>query len=106
MKIIALSNDGCSRSDVDMGDAGVYTFISRFNYSAPCWVLDIQDALGEDVLTGLMLVPDIDFLVPYPDVAEKLGSLSLSEATPGDYLSPDSLGNTTQLIWIPADEMP
>jgi hypothetical protein len=102
MKLIALTSYGSSRSDVNMGDAGIYIFVTKYNYSASCWCLDILDAQGNQVLTGLMLVPDVDILFPYPLVSEKMGRLILTETVSGSYQSPDGLGVLTQLTWYPA----
>ena len=102
MKIIALTPYGSTISDVNMGDAGIYTFTTKYNYTASCWVLDILDAQGNQVLTGLMLVPDVDILFPYPLIGEKMGRLILTENVSGAYQSPDGLGVLTQLTWYPA----
>jgi hypothetical protein len=104
MKVIQLTSYGCSKSNVDMGAAGLYTFITRFNYSALCWSLDILDAIGTPVLSGLMLVPEVNILVPYPIVSEKLGALYLIENHPGDYQFPELLGTKAFLVWESAEE--
>lgn len=76
---------------------------TRYNYSAQCWMLDLSDALDAPILTGLMLIPGIDILKPYEHIRQQLGSFVLSEATTDAYLEPDSLGNTTQLLWYAPD---
>ena len=105
MRTITLSNAGCTSTEVDMGDAGVFTFVTKFNYTALCWTLDIIDSQGSNILSGLMLVPDVNLLAPYPTIGAEIGELYLTETTLGQYQIADSLGITTFLIWYPVSEI-
>ena len=105
MKVIPLTPYGSSRINVDMGSSGLYTFVTKFNYTALCWEIDVIDAAGSPVLSGLMLVPDVNILNPYPLVAEKIGALYLLENHLGDYQIQDKLGTDTFLVWESIEEM-
>jgi hypothetical protein len=105
MKIIALSNAGCTSTDVNMGTAGVFTFVTKYNYTALCWELDIIDSQSSPLLSGLMLVPDVNLLSAYPAIGAYMGELYLTEMTTGQYQLPESLGATTLLNWYPASEI-
>jgi hypothetical protein len=99
-RIIELRPDGEGHATVDMGTV-VIQIVTRFNYAAACWTMDILDTTGELMLAGLMLIPNIDILKPYTALKESLGSLVLIEKNAGDYMSPDLLGITTALLWFP-----
>ncbi len=103
MKLIELSSDGQGTAEVDL-DTAVVTFVSRYNYSAECWVLDLYDSEGNDILLGLMLVPGIDLLIPYQHQKALYGSLVLVEKETGDYKNSDGLGTITKLLWYPPGE--
>jgi hypothetical protein len=64
--------------------------------------MDILDSLGNLMLAGLMLVPNVDILKPYTAIKESLGSLVLVEVNAGDYQFPDLLGINTALVWFPS----
>ncbi len=98
--VINMTSDGEGSTEVNLGDILV-TMATRFNYSISIWTLDIADAKGEMILSGLMLVPNVDLLSPYPAQKEILGGLVLFEKTPGDYTHSDQLGELTKLIWFP-----
>lgn len=98
--LIELTSDGEGRTDVDLGDTLV-TMVTRFNYYSKVWTMDILDALGETILSGLMLVPGVDLLSPYAQQKELLGGLVLLEESVGDYLSDARLGTNTKLFWFP-----
>lgn len=97
--VIPLSSDPLGQVTVTLGDVTV-TLVTRYNYSAACWCMDIQDANGDDLLAGIMLVPGVDLLKAYQEEKKSLGSLILAEKTAGAYMDPDSLGTTTKLIWF------
>ena len=103
MKIIELEPRGEGTTSVDMGIALV-TFVTRFNYSAVCWTLDLIDSDNNSILSGLMLVPNVDILLPYSEQKALLGSLVLVEKEAGDYQNPDGLGVLTKLLWYEPDE--
>jgi hypothetical protein len=100
-KIIDLAPDGQSNRTVSMGTV-VIQLVTKYNYSASCWTMDILDSLGNLMLAGLMLVPNVDILKPYTALKESLGSLVLIEVNAGDYQSPDLLGINTVLLWFPS----
>jgi hypothetical protein len=104
MKIIALTNQGGARYDVDFG-VGVYTLITKYNYTAACWTMDMIDSVGVTVLSGLMLVPGIDILSPYPFVSSQIGTLAIIEKNNGDYMNPEALGKDVLLVWISTSEL-
>jgi hypothetical protein len=97
--VIPTYSDAESRYSVALGGS-VVSIVTRYSYSAQCWQMDLSDSLGNAILTGLMLVPGVDLLKPYPQIKRTLGSLLLVELTEGDYISPDSLGTTTKLLWF------
>jgi hypothetical protein len=102
---IDLGNDGGALSTVPLGDA-VITILQKYNYTSECWTIDILDAEGELLLAGLMLVPDVDILKPYPAIKETLGSLVLIEKNADDYKSPELFGMNTKLLWFaPGEEI-
>lgn len=98
--IIKMTSDGEGITDANLGDV-LMTFTTRFNYYAESWVLDLTDATGNIVIAGIMLVPNIDLLYPYPEQKGLLGALVLIEKKIGDYLRDDKLGLDTKLIWYP-----
>lgn len=98
--VIEMTSDGEGTTEVNLGDTLV-TLITRFNYSIKAWTMDIIDAQGNNILLGLMMVPNVDILSPYPEQKELLGGLVLFEQNPGDYLYDDKLGTSTKLVWVP-----
>jgi len=105
MKIIELEPRGQGTTSVDLEDA-IVTFVTRYNYSANCWTLDLIDAEDNPILMGLMLIPNIDVLIPYAEQKELYGSLVLVEKETDDYQDPDRLGVDTKLIWYaPGEEI-
>ena len=103
MKLIELTSDGQNTAEVDL-DTAVVTFVTRYNYSAECWVLDLYDSEGSAILLGLMLVPGIDLLIPYQHQKQLYGGLVLVEKEVGDYMDPAGLGTSTKLLWYPPGE--
>lgn len=99
-KVIPLDSSGEGRVTADL-ESVVVEFVTKYNYSAKCWTLDLYDAQGVAILTGLMLVPDVDVLYPYQDIGEDLGSLVLVEQTEMEYTKVEALGATAQLLWFP-----
>lgn len=105
MKIVSLKTDAPGKYSVDLETTSV-ELRTRYSYLAECWTLDIADAQGEALITGLMLVPDIDLLKGYPELKETLGSLLLVERLRDEYKSPDALGLNTKLLWYaPGEEV-
>jgi hypothetical protein len=98
-KIIPLYPNGQSSVTVDL-EGAVTTFVTKYNYSAACWVLDLYDQDGNLLLAGLMLIPATDILKPYPEQQKTLGSMVLIEHDAGNYTSPDLLGVETALLWF------
>ena len=99
-RIIDLSPNGEGRATVDL-ESVVVVLVTRFNYLAECWVLDILDAQEVDILTGIMLFPNIDLLTAHPAIKKLVGSFVLVELKTGDYKDPDLLGIGTRLLWYP-----
>jgi len=95
---IALQPDGEGKTLVSLGDTSVY-LVTKYNYSAFCWMIDILDADEIVLLSGQMLVPNVDILAPYPDIKDLIGSLILVELNLDDYKSSDLLGINTALLW-------
>lgn len=104
MRQISLSSSGCANMNVDFGEVGIYKFVTRFNYTAECWTLDIFDSLGDALLTGLMLVPGVDILNAYPTVSEVLGSLYFIEMSTGDYQLSTAMDKGAYLAWYSVAE--
>jgi len=106
MKQIQLSSAGCGKMDVNLGEIGIFKFITRYNYTAECWALDIFDSLGNALLTGLMLVPGVDILSPHPVIGEIIGSLYFVEINVGDYLLPTAMDKGAFLAWYSVAGVP
>lgn len=98
--LIEMTSDGEGITEVNIGDV-LITLVTRFNYSIAAWTMDIIDARGDLVLSGLMMVPNVDMLFPYPEQKELLGGFVLFEKNPGDYLSDSNLGTNIKLVWFP-----
>ncbi len=105
MKVVKLTSWGCGKTDVDLGDSGLYTFATKYNITAAVWTLNIADSQGNDLLTGLMMVPEINLIEPYPAIAEKIGALYLVENHAGDYTRPNELGTNAYLVWQAPNEL-
>jgi len=103
MKIVTLTPAGQGQSSVDLGFLLV-SLTTRFNYLAKCWVLDITDVQGAEILLGLMLVPGVDLFIPYPQLKKTIGSLVVVEKNAGNYTLPDSLGENVKLLWFAPEE--
>jgi len=103
VRILDMKPDGEGRVLVDLGSALVY-LVTRFNYSAKCWTMDMEDVQGSPILNGLMLVPNVDILHPYTQVRKKYGTFMLVEKAAGEYTKPDMLGVNTLLLWFPPGE--
>ena len=99
-KTIQLAPDGEGSTTVSLGSL-IVKLVTRYNYSAQCWSMDIFDSLGALMLAGVMLVPNVDLLKPYTELKSTIGGLALVEITAGDYMSPDLLGVNTMLLWYP-----
>ena len=82
---------------------GQTTVILRtaFNYSAKCWTMDIYDANRVPIVMGIMLVPFVDLLRAFPAAKEKIGTMILAADSFTSSADPESLGNSTMLVWWP-----
>jgi hypothetical protein len=97
---IALTPNGEGQTTVNLGSTTI-TLVTKYNYSAQCWCMDIYDVNANLMLAGIMLVPGVNLLAPYAAAAAIIGGLVLAETNPGDYQSPDLLGINTTLLWFP-----
>lgn len=102
VQVIALTNAGEGHATVNLGNT-LIELVTRFNYSAQCWTMDILDSEGNPILTGLMLVPNIDILDAYQEEKKTLGGMVLVERSAGAYQSSDLLGASTKLLWFPPE---
>lgn len=100
LNVIDMTDDGEGSTEVVLGGVLV-KLTTRFNYSAQSWTMDIIDAQGLGIVTGIMMVPGVDMLSPYPEQKELLGGFVLVEEYVGAHLSDSSLGRSTKLIWFP-----
>ena len=96
---LPLTPEGEGHARCKLGST-VVELVWRFNYTTAAWSLDILDSAGSALTQGLMLVPRVDILKPYPSVAAQLGAMVLVERTPGDYQEPTLLGTYAQLLWF------
>lgn len=103
MKVIELSIDGEGKTLVDM-DSAIITFVTRWNAQAECWSLDMVDSEEVPILSGLMLIPNIDILDPYQQQKELYGALVVAEQYVGNYQDPELLGTQVKLLWFPVGE--
>lgn len=102
-KTIALTTNGQSIFNVDMGTI-VYLFVTKFNHKILAWILDIQDVDENVLIAGLLLRPDADILIPYPQLKKDIGSLVIVEKQDNDYQDSDKLGTDVLLLWYPPGE--
>lgn len=98
--VLQLSPDGEGHASFNLGGVQV-ELVTRFNYAAGCWMMDVLDADGALILAGLALVPNVDLLEGEPVVKESLGALVVVESVTDAYMNPDNLGSTVQLLWYP-----
>ena len=98
--ILPLGIDGEGHWLFTLGNIQVH-LVTRFNYTAACWTLDILDASGNLMVAGIMMVPGINLIKPYPQITGLIGGLMVVELNVGDYQSPSLLGTNIQLLWFP-----
>ena len=98
--VLPLTIDGEGHNIFVLGGVQL-ELVTRYNYTAQYWVLDVLDADSNPIINGLPMVPNVDILKPYPDVKALIGSLVLVEQNAGDYTSSSLLGANTQLLWFP-----
>ena len=98
--LLPLTTDGEGHSVFTLGDTQI-ELVTRFNYTASFWTMDILDSLGNLMIGGLALVPNVDLIKPYPQLTSEIGALVLIEQTVGEYMKYSSLGLTTFLLWFP-----
>lgn len=103
MKVIELSTDGEGKTLVDL-DTAIVTFITKWNAQAECWSLDMVDSEEEPILSGLMLIPNVDILYPYNQQKELYGALVVAEQYEDNYKDPTLLGTQVKLLWFPVGE--
>ena len=92
--------NGESRYVADM-DGYLATFVTKYNYTAKAWSLDIFDADGVLLLAGIMLVPNVDVLDAYLQMKKNLGGLVLVEEVERNYTDPNKIATGTKLLWYP-----
>lgn len=101
--VLQLTPEGEGHVQFSLGNITV-ELVTRYNYGAGVWSVDILDARGNLLAGGLMLVPGVDLLKPYPDLSASIGGLLVVEAQTDAYLNPDNLGSTVQLLWFAPGE--
>lgn len=101
--VIPLSNQGNTSTTVLL-ESMIIEVVLQFNYVISCWSMDIYNSMTELMLAGIMLVPNVDLLGPYPGVGQLIGGLVVVEKADGDYQNGDNLGSLVQLLWYPPDE--
>ena len=84
----------------------VVKMTTKYNYSAECWMIDILDTEDNFILSGLMAVPNVDLLDPYPTESAFLGGLVVAEPIdqPGNYKLSDALGAGFWIVWYAPGE--
>lgn len=102
--ILSLTADGANTATINT-PLGLFSITTKYNYSAACWVADIQDVNGATIIAGLMLIPNTDLLLPYPAVRSAIGTLLLVEQVAGNYTDPNGLGIYTRLLWFDPTSM-
>lgn len=98
--VLQIVPNGEGHTQFTLGDVTV-ELVTRYNYSASAWSMDVLDINGNLMAGGLMLTPLVNLLQPYPDLTVSIGGLMLVEAIPDSYLNPDNLGSSVQLLWFP-----
>ena len=94
-----------SQVTISLGDS-VLVLVPRYNYAAELWTLDIIDTEGTVLVAGLMVIPNIDLLIPYPSVGATVGSLVAIEQTVGDHKLTNSMGTKVKFLWFaPGEEI-
>lgn len=97
--IVSLTSDGQNTTILNLS-TGLFSLTTKYNYSAQCWMMDLRNADGTDIITGVMLVPNIDLLLPYPAIRESVGTFLIIEQNSGDYMNPDGLGSSIMMLWF------
>lgn len=101
---LELTNDGEGHFTFNLNGVTL-KIVTRFNYSAQCWVMDLFDATEASLLYGLMMVPNVDLLFPYQQLKKTLGSLMVIESASDEYQQDFALGDTVKLIWAAPGEV-
>ena len=101
--VIPLPNQGNTFTTVLLGSM-IIEIELQFNYIISCWSMNIYDSMTNLLVAGVMLVPNVDLLVPYPGVRQQVGGLAIVEKSDGDSADGDNLGSLVQLLWCPPDE--
>lgn len=101
-QLIPLTNDGARQVTVAT-NAGVYTFTTYYVPLIQSWLMDIDDADGNRLITGMNLVSGVDNLLK--GSAGKLNGATMRVyCTEGENNTPDSLGVTSFLVLFSQDE--
>jgi hypothetical protein len=98
--VLPLSNQGNTSTTFVLSGVTIIVELT-FNYIISCWSMNIYDTSRNLLSAGLILVPNVDLLLPYPALGQLIGHLVIVEQTDGDYMNPDKLGDTVQLLWYP-----
>ena len=77
-----------------------YRFTLKWNRPASCWVLDIADASGTDLVCGVPLVTGIDLLYPFQYLGLGVQLFVQSDFDANQQPTYDSLGKTSRLFLV------
>jgi hypothetical protein len=101
-QIIPLTNDGSRKVQVTT-NAGILTFTTYYMPLIESWLCDIEDADGLALATGLNLVIAVDNLLKGRNVLNDY-ILRVISKDGVENNSPETLGDTCQLIMASVDE--
>lgn len=96
---IPLNSEGSRRVTVDLGDGvGLIGFRSRYNSTVAGWCLDLYDANGAAIVTGLGLVAPHNIIRHLPRLVNTIGDLRVIDLDGNGNTDPDRLGVGVGLV--------
>ena len=103
IEILPLTNDGSSKVTASTS-AGLLTFRTYYMPLLPAWLMDIEDATGTKLITGLNLVTNVDNLLKGQGDVLKGFTMRVYSLSGKENNTPDSLGNDCQVVLFSPDE--
>jgi len=104
-ELIPFDNTGCRTIDVPLGE-NVYRLRTYYLPTIKRWLLDITNTSDEPIVVGISLNVGVDNLVA-GKAAEFDGQTIRCVSLDGsENDTPDSLGNTCQVVYYPKGETP
>jgi hypothetical protein len=106
IEILPFTDDGSSKVTMPTS-AGILTFVAYFMPLLPGWLVDISNANGTPLITGLNLVTNVDNLLKGQGDILNGYTLRVYSVSGVDNNTPDSLGKDCQvLLFSPGEVVP